>query len=221
VISVQRGAPVVGAVDAAVVLLVEPVGAGRVEAELVDALAGVRILAGEEVGADARRWRGSRCRRRRRSGRRRRRTGSSRAGAGLRGRAGSRPARGRRRRAARCCWWVVVEGGTLSQLSPASRVTKRPAGSMPAQRVSGSSGGPGARNQMALRARSSGSGARRPGRSRSGRRRRCGGRGPPRPCGRWRPRGCRCAGRGWRGRPRGPPAAGPRSASRRGLRTGR
>jgi hypothetical protein len=46
-------APVVGPVHAAVVLLVEPIRAGGVEQEPVDALAGLRKPVGKEIRADA------------------------------------------------------------------------------------------------------------------------------------------------------------------------
>ena len=52
-ISVQRRAAVVGAVDAAVVLLVERLGLAGRRDELVDALAELGRRAGHEVGADA------------------------------------------------------------------------------------------------------------------------------------------------------------------------
>ena len=64
----QRLARVVGAVDAAVVLLPEPLRPGRVEEELVHALADFGVRVGQEVGCDAGVDRRPASRRRRRSG---------------------------------------------------------------------------------------------------------------------------------------------------------
>ena len=169
-------AVVVGAVDAAVVLQVQPLGAARVPGDLVDALAelGVLLALGQELGADAvvarlpgslrRRWSG---RRRRTRARRSPTAGPSGCGSTVWNAWPPKPAP----QSGRCGWSQSARSS--ANVSPRSVDLQTAPGSVPAYTTPSSRPAPAARPARPWRRCPRGSGSRRsgsPARSRRGRR---------------------------------------------------